>query len=123
MTDEHFEVGFKQLADAILNRSSKPALGGQTSPTTTTTPSPLAAATLGVKPRKLVLTMLKHMLPAQFEEVLFLYEVPDYLIPTGISQIEKATKVIQYATQQDGEPLANLINAIYEVAPHFRMPS
>ena len=125
ITDEHYDVGFKQLADAILNRSSKPPLGGQSSPVTSTmsTPSPLAVAMQGVKPRKLAFTMLKYMLPPQFEEVLFLYEVPDHLLSTEVAPAKRATEVIQYAIQQEGESLANLISTIYEAAPHFRTPS
>jgi len=112
ITDQDYEDGFKQLVSAILGVSKKPPPKEEISPAVVPEP--------GVPRRKYVLTLLKSFLPSQFEEVVFIYDMPHADLPTNVSQVEKAIAVIRYALQQEGENIPKLLDSIYTVAPHFR---
>jgi hypothetical protein len=74
----------------------------------------------GISQTEYTLTLLKSLLPSQFEEVAFIYNIPSVYLPTNVSQVEKAIAVIRYALQQGGESTSKLLNAIFTVAPHLR---
>jgi hypothetical protein len=119
ISDENYEEGFQQLVRGMRGESGKPPLKGET--ITAPVPSSTTGQTSsGVVPRKLALNLLKILLEPQFEEVIFLYEVDAAYLPTNVTRIQKATEVIKYAVQKEGDSLSELINTIYEVAPHLR---
>jgi hypothetical protein len=64
--------------------------------------------------------LLKCLLPAQFDEVIFLYEVDESVLPTNVAQVQKAKDVIKLATQKEGDLLVGLLGTIYQSAPHLR---
>jgi hypothetical protein len=67
-------------------------------------------------PRRIyVLTLLKS--PSQFDEVVFIYNMPNAYLPTTAPQVQKAIALIQYAEQQEGEAISELLNTIYTVVP------
>jgi hypothetical protein len=87
--------------------------------------------------RKYALTLLKSLFSSQFEEVVFIYNMPNAYLPTNVSQVEKAITLIQYAEQREGEAISELtliqyaeqregeaiselLNTIYTVHPDFR---
>jgi hypothetical protein len=112
ITDQDYEDGFKRLVSTILGVSQKPPLKKETR--ASVVPKP------GVPRRKYALTLLKCLLPAMFDEVVFIYNMPMAYLPTNASQVQKAIALIEYAFLQDGENLSELMDAIYEVAPHLR---
>ena len=113
ITDQEYEGGFKQLVNAIMRVSEKPPLkekigGAQVAPEP------------NVPRRIYVLTLLKSLLPSQFDEVVFIYNMPNAYLPTTAPQVQKAITLIQYAEQQEGKTISELLNSIYEIVPHFR---
>jgi len=72
-----------------------------------------------VEQRKHCLNLLKALLPSQFENVVFLYDVDPAYLSLGTAQAQRATEVVRYAQQQEGAALTRLSKAIYEVAPHL----
>lgn len=110
--DQDYEDGFKRLVSAILGVPKKPSLKEEISPAVVPEP--------GVPRRKYVLTLLKSLLPSQFEEVVFVYAMPHPYLPTNVPQVQKAITVIEYAEQREGEAISELLNAIYSVAPHLK---
>lgn len=129
ITDRNYEEGFQRLVNAILGRSYKPPLKEETDmkvmadmsdKTDIQKSNPLSAGSLtGVPQRNYVMKLLKSLLPAQFEEVIFIYDIPGHILPTGVAQIQRIIPLVQYAEQKDGE-LSNLLEVIYEVALHLR---
>jgi len=111
ISDQEYEDGFRQLVRAILGVSEKPPLKTET--------RPLAVPTAGVPRRMLALTLLKSLLPAQFDEVVFSYPMPSHYLPTNVAQVQKAMTLIEYAHQREGEEILGLMDAIYRVAPHL----
>jgi hypothetical protein len=67
-----------------------------------------------------VLTLLKTLLPAMFDEVVFLYNMQTAYLPTNAPQIQKAIALIEYAEQREGKDISGLLESIYTVAPHFK---
>jgi len=112
ITDQGYEDGFKRLVSAVLELSEKPPLKGKVTPT-------LVAPSLGAR-RKYVLTLLKTLLPGQFDEVTFIYNMPSAYLPTNAPQIQKTIALIEYAEQREGEDISGLLESIYTVAPHFK---
>jgi len=112
ITDQDYEDGFKRLVNAILELSEKPPLKGEVTPT-------LVAPSPGVR-RKYVLNLLKTLLPGQFDEVTFIYNMPSAYLPTNAPQIQKAIALMEYAEQREGEDMSGLLESIYTVAPHFK---
>lgn len=113
ITDQEYEDGFKQLVNAIMGVSEKPPLKGKGYG------APVAPEP-NVPRRIYVLTLLKSLLPSQFDEVVFTYNMPDAYLPTIAPQAQKAITLIQYAEQREGEVISELLNTIYEIVPHFR---
>jgi len=109
ITDKNYEDGFQQLVSAIRKDSIRPPLKEVTKPHVLPEP--------GVPRRVYVLTLLKRLLPSQFQEVIFTYNMPTAHLPTNVSQVEKAIALIQYAIQQEGENMVSLLDTI---TPHFR---
>jgi len=109
--DQEYQDEFKQLVSTILGVSRKPPLKAET--------RPLVVPTSGVLRRKLALTLLKSLLPAQFDEVVFRYDIPSHYLPTNVAQVQEAIALIEYALQQEGEDIVGLLDAIYTVAPHL----
>ncbi|NER25706.1 MAG: CHAT domain-containing protein [Symploca sp. SIO1C2] len=66
-----------------------------------------------------LLNLLKALLPSQFENVVFLYDVDPAYLSLGTAQAQRATEVVRYAKQQEGAALTRLSKVIYEVAPHL----
>ena len=114
ITDQEYEGGFNQLVNAIRGVSEKPLLEGGEERAAPVAPEP------SVPRRIYVLTLLKSLLPIQFDEVVFNYNMPDAYLPTTAPQAQKAIVLIQWAEQREGEVIPELLNTIYEVAPHFR---
>ncbi len=119
INDQNYADGFQQLVRGIRGESGKPPLKGETAPAPAQPSSPGVSAP-GVLPRKLAWNLLKVLLEPQFEEVIFLYNVDEALLPTQVARIQKAKTVIQYAVQKEGDSLSELLNTIYEVAPHLK---
>lgn len=112
ITDQDYEGGLEQLANAILGISKKPPLKERIRPPITPEP--------GVPLRIYALTLLKSLLQGEFEEVVFIYGMPSAHLPTNVSQVQKAITLIRYAINQEGENISKLLNAIYKVAPRLR---
>lgn len=66
------------------------------------------------------LKLLQTLLPAQFETVVFRYDVPPADMTNRAPQSQLAIEVIRYAEQVEGKSLARLFQVIYEVAPHLK---
>ena len=112
ITDQDYEDGFKRLVSAILGVSKKPPLKEEISPAVVPEP--------GVPRRKYVLTLLKSLLPSQFEEVVFIYDMPKAYLPTNVAQAQKAITLIEYAEQREGKTISELLSTICETAPHLK---
>jgi len=69
----------------------------------------------GESPRLLARRLLKDLLPAQFRDVLFIYEIPDEYLSTAAPQMTQISELIKYALQQEGEPLTKLLEVITQV--------
>lgn len=119
ITDENYQDGLKQLAQAIRGESSKPPLKGQDETTSAATPI-TASTSQGMPARLRAMTLLKRLLPAQFDEVVFIYGIDEAYLPTNVAQVQKAVTVIQYAGQKEGETLSGLLDTIYTVVPHLK---
>lgn len=119
INDENYEDGFQQLVRGMRGESGKPPLKGETA-ATSVSPSPIGQSSSGVVPRILAFNLLKSILPAQFDEVIFRYEVDESQLPTNVAQVQKAKDVIKFASQREGESLSGLLEAIYETAPHLK---
>ncbi len=65
-------------------------------------------------PRERALMILKRMSYTKFKEVIFLYNFPEALLPTNSTQVVQAIEIINYATQKEGELLANFLKLISE---------
>jgi len=113
ITDQDYENGFKQLVSAILGVSEKPTLKEKAAPAGGVPPP-------GVPRGKYTLTLLKALLSPQFDEVVFIYNMPSSYLPANAPQVQKAIALIEYAKQKEGENLWGLLDAIYHVAPHFK---
>ena len=74
----------------------------------------------GVSPRQHAFTLLKLLMSTQFDEVVFTYNMPRAHLPTTAPQVQQAITLIEYAEQREGEVIPELLNTIYEVAPHIR---
>ncbi|HRX63145.1 MAG TPA: DUF4062 domain-containing protein [Candidatus Competibacter sp.] len=72
------------------------------------------------EPRLLAADLLNKLLPAQFDEVVFRYDVPPQHLTQGVAQSQRAIAVIQYAIGCEGESLTQLLSTINQVAPHLR---
>jgi hypothetical protein len=119
INDENYEEGFQQLVRGMRGESGKPPLKGEA----TTAPvlsSMKGGASSSVAPRILAFNLLKSLLPAQFDEVIFYYEVDESQLPTNVAQVQKAKDVIKVASQKEGDSLSGLLEAIYQAAPHLR---
>jgi hypothetical protein len=112
MNDQDYEDGFKSLVSAIREEATKPPLEEET-PT-------LTAPIIGTPPRLQAMTLLKRLLPVQFDEVVFIRHIPSAYLPTNVAQVQKALAVIEYAVQQEGEEIPKLLDAIFTVAPHLK---
>jgi hypothetical protein len=119
MNEENFAAGVEKLVQAIRGEAMPPLLfpkRGEAAPLL----GPPAAAGLDIAPRILALNLLKRLYPPMFQEVLFLYGMPDAYVPMGVTQAEQAIALIKYAAQKEGEGLRRLLDAIYEIEPNFR---
>lgn len=119
INDENYEEGFQQLVKGMRGESDKPPRKGET----TTAPVPSSTtggASSGVAPRILAFNLLKSLLSAQFDEVIFYYEVDESQLPTNVAQVQKAKDVIKLASQKEGDSLSGLLGAIYQAAPHLK---
>jgi hypothetical protein len=68
-------------------------------------------------PRLLAHHLLEDLLPAQFKDVLFLYEVPEEQLSTHAPQMTQIDELIKYALQKEDEQLTELFSVIRKVAP------
>ena len=121
ITDQNYEEGFQALVRGIRGESGKPPLkGGDSAVPVTTLPSIPTQPAPSIAPRVLAFNLLKCLLPAQFDEVIFLYEVDESQLPMNVAQVQKAKDVIKFAAQKEGDSLSGLLNTIYQSAPHLR---
>jgi len=119
INDQNYEAGFQELIQGIRGESGKPPLKGEMTPPPV--PSSITGQiTSGIAPRILAFNLLKSLLPAQFDEVIFLYEVDESQLPTQVAQVQKAKDVIQFASQKEGNSLSGLLDSIYQAAPHLK---
>ncbi|MEW5861043.1 MAG: toll/interleukin-1 receptor domain-containing protein [Cyanobacteriota bacterium] len=119
INDQNYEEGFQQLVRGMRGESGKPPRKGEMTPA----PIPLSTTgqvSSGVAPRILAFTLLKSLLPAQFSEVIFYYDVEESQLPTNVAQVQKAIDVIKFARQKEGESLSGLLDSIYQAAPHLK---
>ena len=119
INDENYEEGFQQLVRGMRGESGKPPLKGEM----TSAPVPLSTkerVSSGVAPRILAFNLLKSLLPAQFDEVIFYYEVDESQLPMNVAQVQKAKEIIKLASQKEGDSLSGLLNSIYQAAPHLK---
>jgi hypothetical protein len=119
INDQNYEDGFQQLIRGIRGESGKPPLKGETN-ATPVSPLPRGQFDSGVAPRILAFNLLKSLLPSQFDEVIFRYNVDESQLPTNVAQVQKAKDVIKFASQKEGGSLSGLLDAIYQVAPHLK---
>lgn len=117
ITEEEYEDGLKRLIATIRGEPIKPPLKDEA--VAQVIPLPMTALK-GAAAVKLVLDVLKCLLPSQFDEVLLIADIPDvYLPPNNVSQVQRAVAAIRYSEQKE-EGISSLLNAIYKVAPHLR---
>lgn len=119
INDDNYEAGFQQLVNGMRRESGKPPLKGETAPAPVPT-SPPGKVTSGVAPRILAFKLLKCLLPAQFDEVIFYYEIDESQLPMNVAQVQKAKEIIKLASQKEGESLSGLLDSIYQAAPHLK---
>lgn len=67
------------------------------------------------KPQILALKLLGDLLPAQFEDVLGYYEVPDKYISKNQPQATQANELVKYARQKEGDQLTQLLEVINQI--------
>lgn len=124
INDQNYDEGFQQLVRGIRGETGKPPLKGETTTAPIAPPSTTGKASSSVVPKRmLAFNLLKVLLPAQFDEVIFLYEVDESQLPTNVAQVQKAKEVIKLANQKEGDSLSELLDAIYKAAPHFERES
>ena len=119
INDDNYEAGFQQLVNGMRRESGKPPLKGETTPAPVPA-SPPAQVSSGVAPRILAFQLLKCLLPAQFDEVIFYYEIDESQLPMNVAQVQKAKEIIKLASQKEGESLSGLLDSIYQAAPHLK---
>ncbi|NER31063.1 MAG: toll/interleukin-1 receptor domain-containing protein [Symploca sp. SIO1C4] len=119
INDENYEEGFQQLVRGMRRESGKPPLKGETTSAPVSS-SRIGQVSSGIAPRILAFNLLKSLLPAQFDEVIFRYEVDESQLPTNAAQVQKAKDVIKFATQKKDDSLSGLLDCIYQTAPHLR---
>jgi len=119
INDDNYEAGFQQLIRGMRGESGKPPLKGEMTPAPVPA-SPPAQVSSGVMPRILAFKLLKCLLPAQFDEVIFYYEVDESQLPMNVAQVQKAKEIIKLASQKEGESLSALLDSIYQAAPHLK---
>ena len=121
INDQNYEEGFQALVRGIRGESGRPPLKGEDATASATNLPPISMQSLpSIAPRILAFNLLKCLLPAQFDEVIFLYEVDESQLPMNVAQVQKAKDVIQLATQKEGDLLVGLLDTIYRSAPHLR---
>lgn len=119
INDQNYEEGFQALVRGIRGETGKPPLGGAGT-SASPVPVPTSVSTPKIAPRILAFNLLKSLLPAQFDEVIFLYEVDEAQLPMNAAQVQKAKDVIQFAKQKEGDSFTELLNTIYQAAPHLK---
>ena len=118
INDRDYNEGYTCLVDTIQGRNRRPPLGSQaasenTSPPVESVKEPKVAKSSALK-------LLNGLLSAEFKQVLFYYDMPDNLIPTGVCQNDQAIELIKYARRQEGPDLLKLLETIYEIAPYLK---
>ncbi|NER23306.1 MAG: toll/interleukin-1 receptor domain-containing protein [Symploca sp. SIO1C2] len=116
----NYEEGFQELVRGMRGESGKPPLKGETTTAPVSTSSTTGQIASGVVPRILAFNLLKCLLPAQFDEVIFRYDIDESQLPTNGAQVQKAKDVIKLASQKEGQSLSGLLNSIYQTAPHLK---
>lgn len=124
ITDEGYQDGFEQLVRAIRRESTKPPLLGDNGAAIGSLVGNTAKATTvpepGVPHRVYALTLLKSLVPAMFDEIVFLYNMPGAYLPSGVPQVQKAIALLEYAQQREGDTMTELLNTITAVALHLK---
>jgi hypothetical protein len=117
--DQTYEEGFQTLVRGIRGETGKPPLKGEDG----TTPVPVETAVKAspsIAPRIQAFNLLKSLLPAQFDQVILLYDVDEAYLPRNVAQVQVAIDVLKLAAQKEGDSLSELLNTIYQVAPVLR---
>jgi hypothetical protein len=110
ITDQHYDEGFSKLVQALL--AHKRSLEASRLPPVDTK----------LSRRKYAFSLLKILLPSEFDEVRFHYQMPSAHIPTNVAQVQRAITLIEYALQREGAGLQELLDTIFEVAPRLNTP-
>jgi len=118
INDQSYEEGFQTLVRGIRGETGRPPLEGSETSTSPVS-SPISSAP-GVAPRILAFNLLKSLLPAQFAEVIFLYDIEESQLTRNVAQVQIAKDVIQFAKQKEGDSFTELLNTIYQAAPHLK---
>lgn len=72
-------------------------------------------------PRERTLNLLQTLLPSQFDNVVFKYNVPPSHLSINTSQSQRSMEVIRYGEQKEGAMLTQLLTVISQVAPHLEV--
>jgi hypothetical protein len=119
INDQNYEEGFQTLVRGIRGETGKPPLG--TAETSSSSVSSSTSSSVpGIAPRIVAFNLLKSLLPAQFDEVIFLYDIDDSQLPRNVAQVQIAKDVMKLASQKEGDSFADLLNTIYGVAPQLK---
>lgn len=129
INEENYEEGFKELVRGIRRESGKPPLKGETTPASIKSETPPASETSlstgkspeeDLPPHILALNLLKKLIPAQFEEVIFRYGADETLLNEYVAQSKRARELIKVAIQKEGDSVSKLLDAIYKTAPQLK---
>lgn len=112
ISEADYDYGFERLIEAAQGKAAEVRQAERVRIPTGARPD--------VAPRLMALLLLKRLMPAQFEEVVFVYEMPVAYLPAQAEQVRKSIALIEYAVQQEGAGLHQLLDTIYGVAPHLR---
>lgn len=119
INDQNYEEGFQTLVRGIRGETGKPPLKGEDGATSVPVETTVKSSP-SIAPRMQAFILLKSLLPVQFDEVIFRYEVDEAQLPMNVAQVQKAKDVVKLAVQKEGDSLAKLLNTIYQVAPHLK---
>lgn len=115
---ETFDFAFELAKTQLIGLQENQKLEILTNPATITRLEP---APNHPDSRDHALKLLQTLLPSQFDNVVFRYNVPPSHLSVNTSQSQRSIEVIRYAEQTEGALLSQLLTVIYQVAPHLEV--
>jgi len=112
ISEAEYDEGFERLTQAVQGKAAEIERAERVGIPTGARPD--------VAPRLMALQLLKRLMPAQFDEVVFVYAMPTAYLPAQAPQVVRAIALIEYAAQQEGGGLHRLLDTVHGVAPHLR---